>query len=96
MTPPADNPPPMDKIELIQRSLSAFGYGLPGIVPFLGTPFAIVALMHNSRIKRRGGMLWNPAQRYLFWGSVCARIGTTLTIIFTLLITLAGLASWLT
>ena len=96
MTPPAANLPPMDKIELIQRSLSAFGCGLPGIVPFLGTPFAIVALMHNSRIKRRGGMLWNPAQRYLSWGSVCARIGLTLTIIFTLLIVVAELVSWLT
>ena len=96
MSPPAANPPPMDKIELIQRSLSAFGFGLPGIVPFLGTPFAIVALRHNSRIKCRGGVLWNPAQRYLFWGSVCARIGTALTIIFTLLIALAGLVSLLT
>jgi hypothetical protein len=96
MTPSAANPPPMEKIELIQLSLQAFGFGLPGIVPFLGTPFAIVALMHNSRIKRHGGTLWNPAQRYLFWGSVCARIGLTLTIIFTLLIVMAGLVSWLT
>jgi hypothetical protein len=96
MTSSAAHPPPMEKIELIQRSLSAFGFGLPGIVPFLGTPFAIVALRNNSRIKRGGGALWNPAQRYLFWGAVCARIGMALTIIFTLLITLAGLASWLT
>lgn len=86
----------MDKIELIQHSLRAFGFGLPGIVPFLGTPFAIVALTHNSRIKRRGGTLWNPAQRYLFWGAVCARIGATLTIIFVLLIALAGVLSLLT
>ena len=91
MTPPADPPPPMNKIELIQRSLSAFGFGLPGVVPFLGTPFAIVALVQSSRIKRRGGALWNPAQRYLFWGSVCARIGLTLTLIFTLLIAVAWL-----
>jgi hypothetical protein len=96
MTPPADNPPAMDKIELIQLSLRAFCCGLPGIVPFLGTPFAIVALIQNSRIKRCGGALWNPAQRYLFWGSVCARIGVTLTIIFALLIAMAGLVSWLT
>ncbi len=50
----------------------------------------------SNRIKRRSGALWNPARRYLFWGSVCARIGTTLTIIFTLFIALAGLVSWLT
>ena len=86
----------MDKIELIQRSLRAFGFGLPGIVPFLGTPFAIVALVENSRIKRRGGALWNPAQNYLFWGMVCARIGMTLTIIFSLLIALAGFFSLMT
>lgn len=96
MTSPAANPPPMDQIELIQRSLSAFGFGLPGIVPFLGTPFAIVALVHNSHIKRRGGALWNPAQKYLFWGAVCARIGTTLTVIFTLLLAMAGFVSWRT
>ncbi len=95
MSPPADKPPPLDKIELIQGSLRAFWFGLPGIVPFLGTPFAIVALVQNSRIKRRGGALWNPAQRYLFWGSVCARIGVMLTIMLTLLLFLAGLFSWL-
>jgi len=91
MTPRADHPPAMDKIELIQRSLRAFGFGLPGIVPFLGTPFAIIALVQNSRIKRRGRGLWNPAQRYLWWGAVCARIGVTLTLIFTLLIAVASL-----
>ena len=96
MTPSAENPLPMDKIELMQRSLSAFGFGLPGIVPFLGTPFALVALRHNSRIKRRGSTLWNPAQRYLFWGATCARIGTTLTVVFTLLIAVAGIVSLLT
>jgi hypothetical protein len=95
MSPPADNPPLLDKIELIQGSLRAFWFGLPGIVPFLGTPFAIVALVQNSRIKRRGGTLWNPAQRYLFWGSVCARIGMMLTIIVTLLLVMGGLVSWL-
>ncbi len=96
MIPRADNLPAMDKIELIQRSLRAFGFGLPGIVPFLGTPFAIIALVQNSRIKRRGRGLWNPAARYLFWGVICARFGTTLTIIFTLLLTLGSLLSLLT
>jgi hypothetical protein len=96
MTPSAGNPPPMDKIELIQLSLRAFGFGLPGIVPFLGTPFAVVALTQNSRVERRIGEQWNPAQRYLFWGAVCARIGVTLTIISTLLLALAALFSSLT
>jgi hypothetical protein len=78
------NPPPMDKIELIERSLRAFSFGLPGLVPFLGTPFAIVAIANNARIKRLGGSQWNPAARYLFWGMVCTRIGVTLTVILSL------------
>jgi hypothetical protein len=82
------SPPPvpaMDKIELIEHSMRAFLFGLPGIVPFLGTPFALVAVVNNARIKRRSITPWNPAHRYLFWGMVCARIGITLTLILTIL-----------
>ena len=68
MTPSAANPPLMEKIELIQSSLRAFCFGLPGIVPFLGTPFAIVALMHNSRIKRRGAALLRSCATLLVLG----------------------------
>ena len=74
----------MDKIELIEHSMRAFCFGLPGIVPFLGTPFAIVAVVNSSRIKRRAKAQWNPAHRYLFWGMVCARMGVTLTLILTI------------
>lgn len=86
----------MDKIELIERSMRAFYFGLPGLLPVLGTPFAIIALVINARLKRRAGAQWNPAQRYLFWGMVCARIGTSSTVICilfviaTLLIDLLG------
>ena len=86
MTAPPANPPAMDKIELIQRSLRAFFFGVPGIVPLLGTPFAIIAAVNNSQIKRRGGVQWNPAQRYLFWGMICARIGITQTLLLTIFI----------
>jgi hypothetical protein len=82
------SPPPvsaMDKITLIEHSMRAFCFGLPGIVPFLGTPFAIVAVVNSVRIKRQSNAQWNPAHRYLFWGMVCARIGITLTLIFTIL-----------
>jgi uncharacterized protein YybS (DUF2232 family) len=75
----------MDKIELIECSMRAFFFGLPGLVPFLGTPFAIVAVVNSARIRRRAKARWNPAQSYLFWGMVCARIGITLTLILTIL-----------
>jgi len=96
MTAPPESLPVMDKIELIERSLRAFFFGVPGILPFVGTPFAIVAMMNNSRIKRRIGTQWNPAHRYLFWGMVCARIGTSLSIIITVLLTAALMLDLLT
>lgn len=96
MTAPPVNAPAMDKIELIQRSLRAFFFGVPGIVPFLGIPFAIVAAANNSQIKRRRGSHWNPAQRYLFWGMVCARTGIILTLLLAIFITGALLLHLLT
>jgi uncharacterized membrane protein len=81
-------PPPvpaMDKIELIESSMRAFLFGLLGIVPFLGIPFALVAVVNSAHIRRRAATQWNPAHRYLFWGMVCARIGITLTLILTIL-----------
>jgi len=87
MTAPPASSPAMDKIELIERSLRAFFFGVPGILPFLGTPFAIVALTHNSRIQRRIGAQWNPAHRYLFWGRCCAQIGISLTLLLAVFIT---------
>lgn len=85
MTAPPVNAPAMDKIELIQRSLRAFFFGVPGIVPFLGIPFALVAILQHSRIRRRRGPLWNPAGRYLLWGVICAHIGVALTVILSAL-----------
>ena len=96
MTAPPESLPVMDKIELIECSLRAFFFGVPGILPFLGTPFAIVALMNNANIKRHIGAQWNPAYRYLFWGILCARIGTGLSIIIAALGTAALILNLLT
>jgi len=96
MTAPPESLPVMDKIELIERSMRAFFFGVPGIVPFLGTPFAIVALMNNARIKRHIGAQWNPAHRYLFWGTLCARIGTGLSIVIVALVAAALMLNLLT
>ena len=87
MTAPPVSLPAMDKIELIERSMHACFFGVPGIIPFLGIPFAIVALIHNARIKRRIGPQWNPAHRYLFWGVLCACIGIILTLLLAVFIT---------
>lgn len=68
-------PPPMGKIEMIERSMRCFAFGLAALIPVLGIPFAIVSLNQFHRVKRSQTAMWNPAQRYLFWGAMCARAG---------------------
>ncbi len=72
---------PLTKIELIQGSIRCFVLGLIGLVPLFGIPAAIWAVCQYHRVKRRQGDQWNPAQRYLIWGQVCAFLGVTLLLL---------------
>jgi hypothetical protein len=72
--------PPLTKIEMIERSMRCFERGLPGLIPVIGIPMAVMALVQYRRVKLGQGAMWNPAQRYWFWGGVCARMGIALTL----------------
>ncbi len=65
----------MDQIEIVRRSLRCFIAGLFGIVPLLGLPGALIALLEYRAVTLRRGQLWNPAERYLFGGAVLAGLG---------------------
>lgn len=78
--------PPLTKVEMIERSLRCFALGLLGLVPVIGVTFAVRALLHSRRVKLGRGAMWNPAQRYLVWGGICARLGIALTLILGLFI----------
>jgi hypothetical protein len=86
MSPPATNPPAMDKVEAIQCSLRCFITGLFGLLPLLGIPFAVVALVNYFKV--RGGFAgqWNPARRYLIWGVTAALGGTFLTLVIAVVL----------
>jgi hypothetical protein len=73
--------PPLTKIEMIERSMRCFELGLFGLLPVIGIPLAVMSLFQSQRVKLGQGALWNPAQRYWFWGGVCARMGIALTLI---------------
>jgi hypothetical protein len=45
---------------------------------------AVMALGRYYRVRRGQGAAWNPAERYLFWGGVCARMGIALILIIGL------------
>jgi len=74
------------KIRMLQSSLRCFVFGLLGLLPVIGTPFAIAALWISGRVRVKEKQLWNAARPYRIWGIVCAAGGTifwgfTLTII---------------
>jgi hypothetical protein len=66
---------PLTKVEMIERSMSCFTLGLFGLLPVIGIPMAVMSLAQYRRVKLGRGAMWNPAQRYLFWGGLCARLG---------------------
>jgi len=79
----------MDRIEVIERSLRCFTYGLIGLLPGLGAPFAAIAIVNHFRVSGRCGGQWNPARRYLAWGLVAALAGLSATLALTAIIALA-------
>jgi hypothetical protein len=83
--------PPLTKIEMIERSMRCFELGLFGLIPVIGIPMAVMSLAQFRRVKLGQGALWNPAQRYWFWGGVCARAGLWPILILTVLI---GIVAW--
>ncbi len=79
--------PRMDRIELIDCSLKYFAHGLIGLVPVLGLPSSIAAIIGFLRVRRRQGLEWNPAQRYLKAGLLCGSLGLMLNFIVIGIIT---------
>ncbi len=81
--------PLLTKIEMIERSMRCFVLGLFSLLPVIGIPMALVSLSNYRRVKRGQGTQWNPAQRYLFWGALCARMGLWPICIFAVLFCVA-------
>lgn len=76
----------MTRIEMIDSSLRCFTYGLIGLLPVIGIPMAVLSAIQHARVKRGQGEVWNPAQRYLFWGAVCARMGLALFLLVPVIV----------
>jgi len=70
------NDSPSAKIRMLQSSLRCFVFGLLGLLPLIGLPFALAALWMGGRIRLQEKHLWNAARPYRIWGVVCAALGT--------------------
>ena len=70
------NDSPGAKIRMLKGSLRCFVFGLLGLLPLIGLPFALAALWIGGRIRLQEKHLWNAARPYRIWGVVCAALGT--------------------
>ena len=64
------------KIRMLKSSMRCFVFGLLGLIPLIGLPFAIAALWISGRVRVKEKQMWNAAQSYRIWGVVCAAGGT--------------------
>ena len=63
------------KIEMMNNSMRCFVFGLLGLLPIIGLPFALAALWYSGRIRSSEQKLWNPAKPYRVAGIGSAALG---------------------
>jgi hypothetical protein len=66
------------KIKMLRGSLQCFIFGLLGLIPGLGLPFAITALVISGQVRASEKIFWNAGRPYRLWGIACASLGTIL------------------
>jgi hypothetical protein len=81
---------PLSKPELIQCSLRCFAFGVLGLLPMIGIPFALHSVVLYNRARRGQGDLWNPASRFLFWGGVCGRMSLAIFVLIPVVVMAIG------
>lgn len=78
---------PAAKIRMMKGSLRCFVFGLLGLLPVIGLPFALAALWTSGRARAHEKYFWNAARPYRIWGVVCAALGAVVwSVVDTLLI----------
>jgi hypothetical protein len=64
------------KIKMLKGSMRCFAFGLFGLLPVIGLPFALAALWISGRIRAQEKQFWNAAKPYRVIGAVSAGVGT--------------------
>jgi hypothetical protein len=76
-----------EKIKMLKGSMRCFIFGLLGLLPVIGLPFALGALWVSGGVRAKEKIYWNAARPYRLWGIACAAFGAVFgSIIDTLLI----------
>lgn len=69
------------KIVMLRDSVRCLSFGLLGLLPLVGLPFAVLALWTGGRVRRQEKRYWNAAKPYRIWGVICAGAGTAISIV---------------
>ena len=64
------------KIKMMKSSIRCLIFGLLGLLPVIGLPFALAALWISGRVRVQERHFWNAAKPYRVIGAVCAGVGT--------------------
>jgi hypothetical protein len=64
------------KIKMLNSSMRCFVFGMLGLIPLVGLPFALAALWISGRVRAKEKQSWNAARPYRIWGVVIATAGT--------------------
>jgi len=70
------NPAAEAKIKMLKSSMRCFVFGMLGLIPLIGLPFALAALWISGCVRAKEKQLWNAARPYRIWGVACAAGGT--------------------
>ena len=63
------------KIQMIKASVRCLVFGILGLLPIIGLPFALAALWISGQARVKEKLFWNVARPHRLWGVACAAIG---------------------
>jgi hypothetical protein len=93
-TPANSNSPLGQRIAAVTSSLRCFVYSLIGLVPLIGIPFAVAAIVKSRQMQKASSPDWNPADRYLSASRRLAPVSFLTSVIFLVLVVFVLPAMW--
>ena len=66
---------PAAKIKMMETSQRCLVFGLLGLLPIIGLPFALVAGWTSGQARALEKQFWNPARPLRILGLACAMVG---------------------
>jgi hypothetical protein len=94
-TAPSNSDSPLgQRIAAVKSSLRCFVYSLIGLVPLIGIPFAVAAIVRSRQVQKAGSLDWNPADRYLRAARRIGPLGFLSSAIFLFLVGFVLPALW--